>query len=192
MPGEGRAGRALSRRRGVSLFLGSALAVVALDVATKLAVYHGLDPRKPPVRILGDMVRLTYIHNAGSAFGLFQGGRWFFVAVSAVSAGLITLLALSGRHHDRGMQCAFGLILGGAVGNLIDRLWLGVVIDFIQIGIRSHYWPVFNVADIGVTVGVGLLALRLLVPGKSDDRSALLEASGTGDAEPGGRAGAAP
>ncbi len=152
----------MNRRRVSFLFVVCALAVLALDLASKLAVYRTLDTARGP----------TYIHNAGSAFGLLQGGRWFFVGVSGLSAIIILLLALSGRYRDRGIQAAFGLILGGALGNLIDRLWLGVVIDFIQVGIRTHYWPVFNVADIGVTAGVGLLALRLLVEERNDRHAA--------------------
>jgi signal peptidase II len=143
-------------------FLLAALAVVGLDLATKLLVYDTLPLGQTSRLLLGDWVRLTYIHNAGAAFGLFQGSRWFFVGVSVLSGVILCALALSGRYRDPWILAAFGLILGGALGNLIDRLWLGVVIDFIDVGIGARRWPVFNVADMGVTVGVGLLALRLL------------------------------
>jgi signal peptidase II len=139
----------------------TALGVLLLDQATKLAVYRSMTLGQP-IRVLGDNIRLIYIHNAGAAFGMFQGSRWFFLGVSALSILIILSLALGGRYRQLSMQFSFGLILGGALGNFADRLWLGVVIDFIQVGVRSHYWPVFNVADAGVTVGVILLAVRLL------------------------------
>jgi signal peptidase II len=139
------------------------LAVIACDQASKLVVHRTMSLQGEPIRVLGDVLRLTYIQNAGAAFGLFHGSRWFFIAVSLLSMLVLLSLALHGRHRDPLLLTAFGLIFGGALGNLIDRLWLGVVIDFIQMGIAGHYWPVDNVADIGVSVGVGLLALRLLL-----------------------------
>ena len=138
-----------------------ALAVVLLDQASKVIVYRTLTLHGPSRPVLGDVLRLTYIHNAGSAFGLFGGSRWFFVGVLLLSILVILALARSGRYRDSCLVTAFGLILGGAVGNLVDRLWLGKVIDFIEMGIAGHYWPVYNVADIGVTVGVFLLAIRV-------------------------------
>jgi len=154
-------------------------------VATKLVVYRTLTTNQGSIRILGDWVRLTYIHNAGAAFGLFQGSRWFFIGVSVLSALVITSLALSSRYRDRLMQIAFGLILGGALGNLLDRIWLGVVIDFLDVGIGARRWPIFNVADSGVTIGVLLLALRLLAEG-GRDREQEPENLGSGRAQDGG------
>lgn len=150
-------GRSLPQR-----FLVWALVVVALDQATKLVVHSTLPLNGTPVRLLGDMLRLTHIHNPGAAFGLFQGNRWFFAGVSLLSMLVLVFLAREDRHRDPWMATSFGLIFGGALGNLIDRLWLGVVIDFLQMGVNGHYWPVYNVADIGVTVGVALLVLRML------------------------------
>lgn len=151
------------------LFAFLALLVIGVDAASKWAVYHSLPLGGPPLRVIGDFVRLTYIHNAGAAFGLFQGSRWFFVGVSILSIVVILALALGGRYRGTAVQIAFGLILGGAIGNLVDRLWLGVVIDFIQIGVGGWYWPIFNVADIGVTVGVALLALGLFREGGGEE-----------------------
>ena len=116
----------------------------------------------PPIRLLDDVLRLTYIHNAGAAFGLFHGNRWFFIGVTVLSALVLLYLAGSGRYRDPWLSAAFGMIFGGALGNLIDRIWLGVVIDYVQMGIAGHFWPVYNIADIGVTVGVAVLLARLL------------------------------
>ena len=139
-----------------------AMAVLLLDQISKAIVYRALTLHGPPRPILGDLLRLTYIHNAGSALGLFEGSRWFFIGVSLLSILVILALVRSGRYSDRHLINAFGLILGGAAGNLADRLWLGRVIDFIEMGIAGHYWPVYNVADIGITAGVILLGIRIL------------------------------
>jgi signal peptidase II len=141
---------------------GWALAVLLLDQVTKAIVYRALALHGPPRHVLGDLLRLTYIHNAGSALGLFGGNRWFFIGVSLLSILVILALVRSGRYRDRHLITAFGLILGGAAGALPARLWLGQVIDFIEMGIAGHYWPVYNVADIGITAGVILLGIRIL------------------------------
>ncbi len=141
---------------------GWAVAVLLGDQLTKAIVYRALTLHAPPRPVLGDLLRLTYIHNEGSALGLFGGSRWFFIGVSLLSILVILALVRSGRYRDRHLITAFGLILGGAAGNLADRLWLGRVIDFIEMGIAGHYWPVYNVADIGITAGVILLGIRIL------------------------------
>ena len=149
------------------LFLFITLGVWAGDLASKLAVYHSMRLGQPSVPVLGDWLRLTYIRNAGSAFSLFSGSRWFFVAVALLSVLLVLAFALSRRTSGPLTRAAFGLILGGALGNLTDRIWLGTVIDFLDMGIGSHRWPVYNVADIGVTLGVALLILRLVFDGRT-------------------------
>jgi len=168
----------------VRRFLLWALVTLVLDQATKLIVYRTMTLHGPPVPVIGDLLRLVYIHNPGAAFGLFHGSRWFFVGVSLLSSLVLVSLALSGRYRDRWLLASFGMILGGAIGNLVDRLWLGVVIDFIQMGVAGRYWPVYNVADIGVTVGVALLALRLLRDGRAAGEVPAEEAPpATGDSQ---------
>ena len=156
-------------------FLLAALVILVSDIVTKAIVYRTLPLGGPSIEVFGDWLRWTYIHNAGAAFGLFQGNRYFFIVVSVVSATVILYLAASRRFGDRWTPIALGMILGGAIGNLIDRVWLGVVIDFIDVGLGSHRWPFFNIADSGISVGVTLLAIRLLF----EDRAA--EESGESD-----------
>lgn len=153
--------------RRLPLIFSTAGIALAADFASKLLVDHSLKLNERPIPILGDVARLTYIHNSGAAFGLFHGSRWFFIAVSVLSLLIVLALALGGRYRDKGMQVAFGMIMGGAAGNLVDRVWRGEVIDFLDLGIGAHRWPVFNVADCAVTIGVILLALRLLSDGRS-------------------------
>lgn len=170
-------------------FVVCALVVLVLDIVTKAIVYRTLPLGGPPIEVLGEWLRWTYIHNTGAAFGLFQGNRLVFVAVSVVSSVVIVYLVATGRYRDRWTPVALGLILGGAIGNLIDRLWLGAVIDFIDVGIGPHRWPFFNIADSGITIGVTILIARLLFvkepaesePNVSNDPDSLPERGGTRD-----------
>jgi signal peptidase II len=122
-----------------------------LDQLTKAAVRHAFSPGQS-VPLL-PILHLTYIQNTGMAFGLLRGLPWLFAAVSVLVAGWILREWLSGRLTNRWALRACGLILGGAVGNLIDRVGFGYVTDFIDLRV----WPVFNVADSAITIGCGLL-----------------------------------
>lgn len=138
-----------------------ALGTLGLDVVTKFLVVRSLTLHSP-VSVAGDLIRLVHVRNFGSAFGLVQGGRLFFIAFSLLSIVLIAALARQPRYRSRAFGVSLGLILGGALGNLIDRVFAGGVTDFIDIGIGARRWPTFNVADIGVTIGVLSLAILLL------------------------------
>ncbi|MBW3552031.1 MAG: signal peptidase II [Gemmatimonadetes bacterium] len=137
--------------------------VVVLDQMTKLMVQQSFRLYQQ-VEIIGDYLRLTYIHNPGAAFGIHLGAysRPIFLVLS-----LVALAALAGMYwvtplRDRVRLAAIALICGGAIGNLIDRIRSehGVV-DFLDVGIADLRWPVFNVADIAVTTGAIFLALSL-------------------------------
>lgn len=109
--------------------------------------------------VLGDFFRLTYIHNSGAAFGLNMGSPLLHTLVSIVALGVLVYLYRTLQEDERLLQAALCLVLGGAVGNIIDRLYLGEVVDFFDFGFGDLRWPVFNFADSFVTVGVILLAL---------------------------------
>lgn len=136
----------------------TAAVVLALDLVTKLVAANGLEAGHS-IPVIGDFLRLTLVHNSGAAFGLFPGSRGPFVAFSIAAIGLILLLYLRLPGRSRLELAAMGALLGGALGNLVDRLRAGVVVDFIDIGLGTLRWPVFNVADIAVTGGVVLLLL---------------------------------
>jgi signal peptidase II len=138
----------------VGLFL-PALVVVLLDQATKHLFWRLGQNHE----IIPGYLNITLVKNAGAAFGMFQGARVFFVTASFLAVGLIIYLGRRLPREQRTRRILLGLILGGAVGNLIDRVVSGEVIDFVQIGVAGHYWPVFNIADAGVTVGAVLLIL---------------------------------
>jgi signal peptidase II len=151
------------------LFLGLALLVVVGDQITKrLAEDRLRDQRSVPV--LDDILRLTYVQNRGAAFGLLQDQTTFFVLVGIVVIGVI---AASYRYLPRSgflLHLALGLQLGGAIGNLIDRVRQGYVVDFVDFGYRANWWPVFNVADSAIVIGVALLALNALSPTPGADQ----------------------
>ena len=133
-------------------------AVVALDIWTKRLATATLAGR-PPVEVLGEFVRLTYTRNSGVAFGLGAGVPFPYYLFSIAAVAVILYLFARQRAGGLSRQIALSLVLGGAVGNLIDRLGSGEVVDFIEIGYGRWHWPVFNVADSAVTIGVLLFAL---------------------------------
>ena len=147
--------------------------VIVLDQATKflaetLLTFHQPVPVLPSFNLL-----LTY--NTGAAFSFLAGAggwqRWFFLGLGLlVSIGLIVWLRRL-QPAEKRLAAALALILGGAIGNLIDRAWLGQVIDFIQLYYQRWYWPAFNVADSAITVGAVLLVLDSLWSGKASERN---------------------
>lgn len=137
--------------------------VVAIDALTKWIVQQTL-VLYSPVPVLGDVFRLTYIYNPGAAFGLHLGeySRYIFLALTVVAVVVLFLWYRSTPSSDLLRLVAIASVTGGAIGNLIDRVrsHRGVV-DFLDVGFGSLRWPVFNVADIAVTVGAVLLAISL-------------------------------
>ena len=155
------AGRSL---RTLLPWLGIALAIIVLDQLTKSLVLGAF--RLHDSHVVTPFFNLVRVHNTGAAFSFLAGAtgwqRWFFVALGAVAAVFIVWLL---RRHggQRLFGWALALILGGAVGNMVDRLLHGYVVDFIQVHWRGWYFPSFNVADSAITVGAGLLMLDELL-----------------------------
>ncbi|HID95109.1 MAG TPA: signal peptidase II [Candidatus Latescibacteria bacterium] len=116
------------------------------------------------VRVLGDLFRFTYIRNPQAAFGVGVGGKPFHILLSTFAILFLLLMLVKIASRKGPVAIALALILGGAVGNLIDRIRTGEVIDFLDLGIGRYRWPVFNFADVGVTVGVIFLVFSLLIP----------------------------
>ncbi len=139
------------------------LSVVVLDQLSKWWVRSELVLNQP-VSIVRDNIRLLYIHNEGAAFGLSIGqhSSTLFLILASAASILVLYLLLATPAGDRIHRFALGLILGGALGNIVDRVRFGEVVDFIQVGVSGHYWPIFNVADSAVTVGAVLLGIAYL------------------------------
>jgi signal peptidase II len=150
----------------VRVVLVIALVVVALDQLTKVVALARL-PSGVSLDVVDGLGSLTLVLNPGLAFGLLGGlpvaWRWLVAVLSLGALLVLARVALrvlaEGTWADLG---AVGLIFGGAVGNLIDRARFGAVVDFVDLHLRGYHWPAFNVADSAISVGVVLLALRLL------------------------------
>ncbi len=135
------------RRRVEPGVLATALVVLILDQVTKY--------------IIGNWVRLSYTTNTGAAFGIFPAGTLFFSVVAVIAAPVILLGRSYVRERAWWMTVIFGMLMGGALGNLLDRVRMGHVVDFIDVGIGNLRWPSFNVADSSFVVAVILLAVFL-------------------------------
>jgi signal peptidase II len=143
------------------LFAATAAVVIVLDLVTKAAAEAHL-MRVTGVPVIGDWFQLRLVYNQGAAFGLHLGpfSRWFFLGFAVLAVFVLNALSRSAMPGDRFRQLACGLVTGGAIGNLIDRIrGPHGVVDFIDIGVGSYRWPTFNVADIAVTCGALALAL---------------------------------
>jgi signal peptidase II len=159
---EGPARRGLSKPALALLVLA---VVVTLDVATKWWIVNNMSYHET-IPVIGDVVRLTYTHNPGAAFGINIGehSRIFFLALSIVALGVLVAIYRSTPATDRLRLLAVALVGSGAIGNIIDRLrYERGVVDFLDVGIGSHRWWVFNVADSAVTVGAILLLVSFLL-----------------------------
>jgi signal peptidase II len=141
-------------------------AIVALDQLTKLVALDRL-PLGASMPVIDGFLSLTLVLNPGLAFGLLgtipTAWRWVVAALSLVALAVLARVALRVLPTGGWLgRLAIGLIFGGAVGNLIDRARFGAVVDFVDVHWRGWHWPAFNVADSAITVGVTLLALRLM------------------------------
>jgi signal peptidase II len=145
------------------------LLILAADQATKLWVLAALQPYDV-IPVLPSL-NLTLVFNEGAAFSFLAdaGGwqRWFFVALAVVVSVVLLVWLWRLKPEDRLTAAGLSLVAGGAVGNLIDRIAYGHVVDFVDVYWRAWHWPAFNVADSAITVGVGLLLLEAFLPKRS-------------------------
>lgn len=147
------------------------LLALVLDQASKLWIAGSMQLYESIAVLPG--FNLTYVHNTGAAFSLLSeaGGwqRWLFAILAlAISTGLTIWLARLQR-HEKLLAVSLALVLGGALGNLIDRLLYGYVIDFLDVYYRQWHWPAFNIADSAITLGVFLMLLENFGVGQAKD-----------------------
>ncbi len=143
-----------------------AIVLFAADQASKALVGVTL-PLGAELPILGDFVQLWHVQNRGAAFSLLQGETVLFVVVTIFAVAMIAYFHRSLRGRGLWLHALLGLQLGGALGNLVDRLRQGYVTDFISVGIGDLRWPTFNFADAAIVVGIGALAIYLIFgPGR--------------------------
>lgn len=143
--------------RNISLWLA---AIVVLDQSTKIIVQRTMALYQS-IPIIDGLFNLTYVRNTGAAFGIFAGSaeifrRPFLILVSILASGFIISLLRRLEDRQKGLLSALAFVLGGAIGNLIDRIFYGEVIDFLDVYWRDYHWPAFNIADSFITVGVAI------------------------------------
>jgi signal peptidase II len=143
--------------RSVSFWV-SVIAVVAADQYTKHLVSSRFAPGESHI-VVPHLLWLTYVQNEHGAFGFFGSQWWLLIAMALVVLAVFWYSFRESAAHSRVVRIAFGAIVGGAVGNIIDRVHYHYVVDFVDL----HWWPVFNVADSCITVGVVVLILSTLV-----------------------------
>ena len=140
--------------------------VVILDQVTKILILKNL-PLYHSITIIPGFFNITHIHNPGGAFGFMAHqdsslGNFIFILLASVAVCIIFYFYKNTNRTHPFLASGFALILGGAVGNLIDRIRVGKVVDFLDFYVRSYHWPAFNVADSAITVGVTIFLFHLL------------------------------
>ena len=152
-------------------WLGLSLLAVVLDQLSKLAVAGSMQLYQS-IKVM-PYFNLTYVHNTGAAFSFLSdaGGwqRWFFAGLAVIISAVIAVWLAKLKRHETLLAVALSLVLGGAIGNLIDRLIYGYVIDFLDVYYQSWHWPAFNIADSAITLGVVLMLAESFGLGKPED-----------------------
>ncbi len=140
--------------------------VVLCDQVSKALILKNL-PLHHNIAVIAGLFDIVHVHNPGGAFGLMAGmgsglRTVVFLFISSLAVGLILYFYLKTPPTHRLLAIGFALIFGGAIGNLIDRLRFGIVVDFIDVYIGTYHWPAFNVADSAITVGIFIFLFHLL------------------------------
>jgi signal peptidase II len=144
------------------ILLLTAIAILVADQVTKALVVANLAVGEH-AEIVGDLVQVWHAQNRGASFSLFQGWSIVFLVVSILSIVMVAYFHRSLREGSPWLHVVLGVVLGGTLGNFIDRLRQGYVTDWLSIGIGETRWPTFNVADSSLVIGIGILVLYLLL-----------------------------
>lgn len=163
------ASSAAMREVGMLKWLWLSLLAIILDQVSKLVVDNTMQLYESIPLI--PYFNLTYVHNTGAAFSFLSeaGGwqRWFFAVLALVISAVLSVWLARLEKHETLLALALSLVLGGAIGNLIDRLAYGYVIDFLDVYYNTWHWPAFNIADSAITLGVMLMLAESFGLGKS-------------------------
>lgn len=153
--------------KGASSWLWLSVCVILLDQITKAMVISALNLYER-IELL-PVLDLTRLHNTGAAFSMLAQAtgwqRWFFIALGLVISVVLMIWLRRLRSGEMLLAVGLSLVLGGALGNVIDRVWLGHVVDFIHVHWHDAYFPAFNVADSAITIGAGCLLLDAFLEG---------------------------
>jgi signal peptidase II len=151
-----------------------ALAIVFLDQATKLVIIQTIQYGQA-IAIIPDFFDIVFVLNPGAAFGFLgtlsaEVRNPLFILVSVVAVVVIVFYRARYLGSNRLVSFALALVLGGAAGNLIDRLRYGMVVDFLDVHVGQYHWPAFNVADSTISIGVGLMILDIFLDWRREKR----------------------
>lgn len=155
-----------------------ALIVFLIDQGTKWLVVKNI-PLHDSIPVIGEFFQLTSHRNRGAAFGILQDQRWFFILItSVIVVGVVIYLNRTRKAGQKLMSLALALLLGGAVGNFLDRLLFGEVVDFLQLHFQfsffgkavDYIYPIFNIADSAIVIGVILIFIDSIVSWKNEKR----------------------
>jgi signal peptidase II len=156
-----------------------AFVLFLIDQGTKYLIATNLELYEQ-IPVIGDFFLITSSRNRGAAFGILQDQLWFFIVVTLiVVAGIIWYLQKVVKEGRRLLPTALALVLGGALGNFIDRLVMGEVVDFLQFNFGSYTFPIFNIADSCIVIGVALIILDTLLDGRREKMKTTSGVSGT-------------
>ncbi|ADH99176.1 lipoprotein signal peptidase [[Bacillus] selenitireducens MLS10] len=147
-----------------------AVAVIAIDQLTKYIVVIQMEQGQS-IELISGFLYLTSHRNAGAAFGILQGQMWLFYIATVIVVGVIVYMIITQAKESRFFGISLGLVLGGAIGNFIDRLLEGEVVDFIDVFIFTYNFPIFNVADSALVIGVGLMMIYFILEEKRQGTS---------------------
>ncbi len=153
-------------KRDYPLFIGPALTVLLLDQVSKWLIINHLELHQG-LSIIPGFFNLVLVKNRGMAFGILSQTRpgfsyYFLLTATMVAIGVIVLFFFWIKGKEKWLTVGLSLILGGAIGNLVDRVQFGYVIDFLDFFLRGYHWPAFNVADSAVTAGTFWLFINIL------------------------------
>lgn len=149
------------------MLCGIGMGVILVDQVTKAVLLHTFPAIGAAIPVIPGFFDIVHVRNPGGAFGLFAGKSaalraFFFLAVSAIASILMTVFYVQIPQHFRWLRAGLALVIGGAVGNLIDRIRFGEVIDFIDLYVGQWHWPAFNVADSAISIGMGIVVIHVL------------------------------
>jgi signal peptidase II len=144
-----------------------ALLMFAADQATKWMIVKKMDLGQS-IPVIDQVLYITSHRNRGAAFGILQDQRYFFIIITIIVVGAV-IYYLQKHATDRLLKTALALVLGGALGNFIDRLLRGEVVDFVDVYIGSYDFPIFNVADSALVIGVGLIFIQSCMESKQKE-----------------------
>ncbi|MGD0986342.1 MAG: signal peptidase II [Candidatus Sulfotelmatobacter sp.] len=171
----------MTRNSARSLYLLIAVIVVLLDRWSKLTVAKHIR-LYAHIQVIPGFLRITHTENTGAAFSLFADSpapwkTWMLIAFSAIALIVVVTLLWKNHHPHIATGVGLSLIMGGALGNLWDRVARGRVVDFLLVYVKQYQWPVFNLADSAIVVGAGLLVIEILFAKSHADKAAASESA---------------